>query len=117
LRRAVSADQVRGAKVVSLSGEACGYVQDLSLEKRSGRIVYALVGESGWLGLRQGLRPVPWSLLRYDAGQGAYVVPVEKPDMLGGPSLASAELRRLGADDTWQDWLARSYPYPGIPFF
>jgi hypothetical protein len=112
----VAVARVRGTRVFDISGAPCGRVGDLSIEKRTGRIVYALVGEEGWFGSLERLRPVPWSLLRYDAAKAGYVVPAEKADLFCGPSLSQTELRWLGAGDAWQIKLALAYdPYLAMP--
>lgn len=114
----VAVARIRGARVFGVSGAPCGRIGDLSIEKGTGRIVYALVGEEGWFGSLERLRPIPWPLLRYDAAKAGYVIPAERADVFGGPDLSQTELRWLGAGDPWQIKLALGYdPYLAMPFF
>lgn len=117
-RRVLRASGVTQAPVFSASGERCGRIFDLSIDKRTGRIVYALIAVEGDLGLLSRVCPAPWDLLRYDAARGGYVAPAEKADLTAGPPITPEELRRVGASDgAWQDRLAIYYnPYLTLPF-
>lgn len=116
--RIIRASGVTQAPVFSASGERCGRIFDLSIDKRTGRIVYALIAVEGDLGLLSRVCPAPWNLLRYDAARGGYVAPAEKADLTAGPPITREELRRVGASDSaWQDRLAIYYnPYLTPPF-
>jgi hypothetical protein len=116
--RIIRTSGVTGAPVFSASGERCGRICDLSIDKRTGRIVYALIAVEGELGFLQRVCPAPWDLLRYDVSKGGYAVPADKIDLTVGPPITAGELRRMGAgDQAWQERLAIYYnPYPNLPF-
>lgn len=117
-RRLVSARRVMERPVFSVSGERCGRIGELSVEKATGRIVYALVVSHNWLGLVDHACAVPWPLLRYDAAKEGYVAPVERTDILGMPNPTQEELERLGLTGASLDRLATLYQaYPTIPYF
>ncbi|WP_334163764.1 PRC-barrel domain-containing protein [Phenylobacterium sp.] len=108
--RIIRASGVTQAPVFSASGERCGRIFDLSIDKRTGRIVYALISVEGDLGLLSRVCPAPWNLLRYDAARGGYAAPAERADLTAGPPITPEELRRVGASDSaWQDRLAIYY--------
>ena len=79
-RELIAADKVRGTPVFAADGTQQGVVEDLMIDKRSGRVAFVLVSTGGFLGLGTSLRPVPWAVLSYDLGLGGYVlgVPAER---------------------------------------
>lgn len=116
--RVVQASRVIGAPVFDAWGRRCGRISDLSIDKRTGEVIYALIGVHGGLGFLQRLCPAPWSLLRYDASRGGYVAPADRADLARGPALTSETLQYLGAgDDAWRARLAvYESPYLAMPF-
>ena len=116
--RIIRTSGVTGAAVFSVSGERCGRICDLSIDKRTGHVVYALIAVEGDLGFLQRVCPVPWGLLRYDAAKGGYVAPADKIELTVGPPITAEELRHMGAgEEAWQERLDLFYnPYPILPF-
>ena len=51
-----------------------GEIYDVLLEKRSGRIAYAVLAFGGFLGIGERYHSLPWATLKYDTRQGGYVV-------------------------------------------
>ena len=116
--RIVAANRVIGSRVFDAAGKKAGRISDLSIDKETGRIVYALIGVEGALGFLKRLYPAPWRLLRYDARLAGYVVPADKADVASGPPLTTEQLQDLGVGDTgWQERLAiYGNPYLTVPF-
>lgn len=116
--RILSTRRVIGTRVFDAAGKKAGRISDLSIDKETGRIVYALVGIEGAFGFLTHLYPAPWRLLRYDARLGGYVVPADEVDIAHGPPLTPEQLQALGAgDDSWRDRLAiYNTPYLTLPF-
>lgn len=116
--RILQARRVIGTPVFDASGARAGRITDLSIDKRTGKVVYALIGVEGGLGFLKRLYPAPWGLLRYDAAKGGYVAPADRKDLSDGPDLTPEELQSLGAgDEAWRERLAIYYsPYLTLPF-
>jgi sporulation protein YlmC with PRC-barrel domain len=93
----IAGSRVEGTPVFSDEGARWGEIHDLSIDKHTGRIMYALVAVTGARELGERFYPVPWSLLRYDRQQRGYVVPVDADLVPGGPGLSAAELEAFGA--------------------
>ena len=70
----ISAGKVTGTAVYNTDGERLGEIKDVMLDKRSGKIAYALMSFGGFLGLGERYHPLPWLTLKYDTRQGGYVV-------------------------------------------
>jgi hypothetical protein len=88
--------RVNNTPVFSRSGERIGHVDDLSIEKISGKAIYAIMSFGGFLGLGEKYHPVPWSLLDYDPERGGYVVPLDKEALENAPYYDRYELSALG---------------------
>ena len=48
-----------------------GAIHDVMIDKPSGKVAYAIISFSGFLGMGNQYHPLPWSVLRYDTNLGA----------------------------------------------
>jgi len=110
--RLILSSRVNGTPVFQASGERIGHVDDLSIEKRSGRVIYAIMSFGGFLGIGEKFHPVPWSMLSYDIDRAGFVVPLDKSALDGAPFYDRAELASLGGA-TPQSIDARIFEYYG----
>jgi hypothetical protein len=92
----ILASRVEKTPVFDRAGNRIGHIDDLSIEKSSGRAIYAIMSFGGFLGIGEKFHPVPWSLLGYDAGYGGYVVPLDRSALENAPRYDTTELRELG---------------------
>ena len=91
----IAAGKVAGTPVFNPAGDRLGTIEDLMLDKPSGRVAYAVMRFGGFLGIGEKVHPLPWSVLRYDVAQAGYVVALD-PDRPGRrPGLGRAT-RRTG---------------------
>lgn len=97
----VPADRVNGTAVFDSAGQKLGHVEDIAIDKVSGRVAYAILSFGGFLGVGEHYYPVPWSLLDYDVEKGGYVVPLDKAKVEAAPSFEAKEL------SGWSDKQAR----------
>jgi hypothetical protein len=113
----ILSSRVTGASVVNSAGDRIGHVEDLSIHKLSGEVIYAILAFGGFLGIGERWHPVPWALLDYHADKGGYVLPLEKSDLQNAPSLSREELEELGAGDLWRARLFDYYgPFGAVPY-
>lgn len=94
----IPAQRVRGSDVFNQAGEKIGKIEDLAIDKRTGKVAYAILSFGGVLGVGEKHQPLPWSILRYDIEQGGYVVPITQEFLALAPKLNISELS--GWDDT-----------------
>jgi hypothetical protein len=115
----IHASTVRDTPVFSADGDRIGYIDDLSIDKRTGEVAYAVLAAGGFLGLGEKLHPVPWSILKYDTALNGYVVPLDKARLKEAPSYDRAELGDAGADDEGYREPVFGYygPYGARPFW
>jgi len=83
----IAADQVNGTNVYNLSGDKLGSVDDIMIDKISGRAIYALMSFGGFLGMGEKQHPLPWSALTYDEHKGGFVVNLDKKQLEGAPTI------------------------------
>lgn len=92
--RLIAADKVNGTSVYNTQGDKIGTVEDVMIDKTTGRIAYAVMSFGGFLGIGEKHHPLPWSTLQYDARKGAYVVPLSKQQLQDAPSYMANEAVR-----------------------
>jgi sporulation protein YlmC with PRC-barrel domain len=88
-KRLISADKVEGTPVYNRNGEKLGTVEDLMIDKVSGKVAYAVLSFGGFLGIGDQHHPLPWDQLTYDPNQGGYVVDLDKSKLEKAPSYAT----------------------------
>ncbi|WP_424136031.1 PRC-barrel domain-containing protein [Roseomonas chloroacetimidivorans] len=90
-RRLISADKVEGTAVYDRVGNRLGTVEDLMIDKISGRVAFAVMSFGGFLGIGEQHHPLPWSVLTYDTTKGGYVVDLTREELEGAPAYASTD--------------------------
>ena len=107
--RLIAAEKVNGTSVYNRQGEHLGTIQDVMLDKVSGKVAYAVMGFGGFLGIGERYHPLPWSVLNYDTRIGGYVVDLDRDRLAGAPTFAANE------DVDWNDrnWGQRVNDYYG----
>jgi hypothetical protein len=95
----ILSSRVIGTPVYNGAHAKIGHVHDLSIEKSTGRTIFAILSFGGFLGIGEKFHPVPWNLLHYDVVLNGFVVPVEKSDLEAAPQYDRDELRALGGAD------------------
>jgi sporulation protein YlmC with PRC-barrel domain len=105
----IGANQVQGTTVYNTAGDKLGSIEDVMIDKLSGRIAYAVLSFGGFLGIGDSYYPLPWEKLSYDPRAGGYVVDLDRDTLEGAPSYADE------AAAEWHDpaWSRRVSDYYG----
>ncbi len=82
----IAAEKVNGTNVYNLAGEKLGYIEDIMMDKASGRACYAVMSFGGFLGIGDKHWPLPWSALTYDKAKEGFTVDLDKKMLEGAPS-------------------------------
>lgn len=103
----IAGHQVAGTAVYDTAGEKLGAIEDVMIDKKSGRIAYAILSFGGFLGIGGKHHPLPWTNLRYDTTLGGYVVNLDRSALEGAPAYADDE------PAAWEDpaWGQRVHDY------
>jgi sporulation protein YlmC with PRC-barrel domain len=106
----IASRDVTGTAVYDAGGEKLGSVDDVMIDKLSGRIAYAILSFGGFLGIGGRQYPLPWSKLHYDVTLGGYVVDLAKEQIENAPSYGSDEAV------AWNDpaWGQRVHDHYGV---
>ena len=101
--RLISADKVQGTPVSNPAGERIGSIENVMIDKPSGRVAYAVMSFGGVLGIGKDRYPLPWDLLEYDAELDALLgldprnhAPVLRPGALAAARFRPAHHMRIG---------------------
>jgi hypothetical protein len=95
--RLIAADKVQGTEVYSPSGEALGAIENVMIDKPSGKVVYAVMSFGGFFGIGKDRRPLPWGMLRYDTDRGGYIADIDERKLQGAPVYQDSP------DFNWED--------------
>lgn len=112
--RLIAANQVQGTTVYNTALEKLGSVEDVMIDKASGRIAYAVISFGGFLGIGDRYYPLPWEKLSYNTEMGGYIADVDRETLEGAPSYSD------DATASWNDeaWARNVYSYYGVhPFW
>jgi sporulation protein YlmC with PRC-barrel domain len=108
----IAAEKVNGTDVYNMDGEKLGTVDDIMIDKISGKAIYAVMSFGGFLGIGEKQHPLPWSSLTYDESKEGYVVNLDKRKLENAPTLDPDE------DFEWTPDYGRSIDrYYGAPTY
>src|SRR5438874_9218994 len=87
----IGSDKVEGTNVYRSNGEKVGSIERVMLEKRSGKVAYAVMSFGGFLGLGNDHYPIPWARLTYNESLGGYEVNISDEELRGAPKYGQSE--------------------------
>lgn len=87
----ISSEKVTGTSVYNTGGDHLGEIHDVMIDKRSGKIAYAVMSFGGFLGIGERYHPLPWATLKYDTRQGGYVVGLTNAQLENAPTFGAEE--------------------------
>lgn len=106
----IASDKVEGTKVYGADNKHIGSIERVIIEKRSGRVSYAVMSFGGFLGIGHDHYPIPWAKLSYDENLGGYRTDVTKDQVEKAPKYN---------DESSYEWSQengrRVYDYYGVP--
>lgn len=94
----IASDKVEGTPVYRSDGEKVGRIENVMIDKRSGKVAYAVLTFGGFFGIGSDHYPLPWSLLTYNERLGGYEVNVTDEQLKGAPHYDAA------GDWDWADF-------------
>lgn len=112
----IASDKVEGTPVRRTNGDKVGTIERLMIDKRSGKVAYAVMSFGGFMGLGEDYYTLPWGTLNYNTTLDAYEVNLNDDQLRGAPH-RSAEGGDPSFDRDWEEHVHRYYnatPYWGI---
>jgi sporulation protein YlmC with PRC-barrel domain len=107
----IAAKKVQGTPVTNPQGENLGEIEDVVIDKLDGNVRYAVLSFGGFLGLGDKLFALPWEVLKYNEGQGAYVINVDKDTLQNAPGFDEDDWPDM-TDQSWSARVRRHYNLP-----
>jgi sporulation protein YlmC with PRC-barrel domain len=95
--RLISSEKVTGSDVENTRGDSLGHIEEIMIDKISGRVGYAVLKYGSFLGMGGKLFALPWDQLKFDTNRNAYIVAIPEERLKGGPSFDS------GTEPNWGD--------------
>src|SRR5262245_32255841 len=87
--RLISSEKVTGSKVENTKGDRLGHIEEIMIDKVSGKVGYAVLNYGSFLGMGGKLFALPWDILKYDTRQDAYVIGIPEERLKNAPSFES----------------------------
>src|SRR6267143_3342103 len=81
----IASDKVEGTPVRRSNGDKVGTIEGVMIDKRSGKVAYAVMSFGGFLGMGEDYYPLPWSLLTYNPALGGYEINVTEQQLKNAP--------------------------------
>ncbi len=91
----IASDRVEGTPVYGTDGTRIGKVEWLMIDKRSGKVAYAVMSFGGLVGIGADYHPIPWAILDYDETLGGYRVNITEQRLKAAP--------KYSVNENW-DW-------------
>lgn len=82
----ISSDKVEGTAVRRPNGDKIGEIERIMIDKRSGKVAYAVMSFGGFLGMGENYFPVPWQKLHYNTSLDAYELDMTEEQLNGAPN-------------------------------
>jgi hypothetical protein len=92
----IGSDKVEGTNVYGADDRKVGAIERVMINKRSGKVAYAVLSFGGFLGIGDDHYPIPWETLTYDTRLGGYRTAITERQLKGAPKYS-------GDDWDWQD--------------
>ncbi|UWQ20966.1 PRC-barrel domain-containing protein [Jannaschia sp. W003] len=107
----VAAGDVAGTAVFGAGDERVGTIDRVMIDKKSGKVAYAVMSFGGVLGIGGSERPVPWDTLDYDTSLGGFRTRITPEQLEAAPK----------AETGWEadrDWHERTHSaYGTTPYY
>lgn len=84
--RLIASNKVEGTEVFGRDGKKLGTIHNFMVDKRSGRVEYAVMMHGGFLGMGERYYPLPWQTLTYDTGCGGYYIDMTENELKNAPN-------------------------------
>jgi len=109
--RLIASDKVESTPVRRPNGDKIGTIQRVMIDKRTGRVGYAVMTFGGFLGIGGDHYALPWSMLTYNEGLDAYELDISEDQLRGAPAHAARD--HFDWDD--RQWAQQVHDYYRVP--
>ncbi len=89
--RLIAGDKVEGTSVVRSNGDTIGEIERLMIDKRTGKVAYAVMSFGGILGIGESLYPLPWNMPTCNESLDGYEVDITEERLRSAPSCSGED--------------------------
>ena len=79
----IASDKVEGTAVYRSNGDKVGRIERVMLDKKTGKVAYAILSFGGFMGIGQDYYPLPWSLLKFNSRLDGYEINISERQLTG----------------------------------
>lgn len=101
---------ILGAKVINTAREDLGTIEDIVIDARDNRVVYAILSFGGVLGLGDKHFAIPWEALSFDASEKVAVLSIDKDRLSNAPGFDRDNWPDMG-NSKWASELHQHYGF------
>ncbi len=81
----IGSDKVEERQVSGADQNKIGSIERVMIDKKSGRVSYAVLSSAAFSGIGDDHYPLPWQSLKHDTSLGGYVTGVTEAQLKGAP--------------------------------
>ncbi len=107
-RSLVSTEHVIGVKVQNPQSENLGEIEEIILEKVSGKVRYLVLSFGGFLGMGDKLFALPWNAIHYNPEQDAFILNISKEKLKNAPGFNKDQPPDYN-DQIWGESISKYY--------
>jgi hypothetical protein len=104
----VKTSEVIGVSVKNLEKENLGKIEEIILDKVSGKVSYVVLNSGSFLGLGGKLFALPWNAIKYDKSDEAFILNVDKEELRDAPGFDKDHWPDM-ADPKWAQTITEFY--------
>jgi sporulation protein YlmC with PRC-barrel domain len=106
----VAKKSILGSKVMNAEREDLGTIEDIVIDARDNRVVYAILSFGGFLGIGDKRFAIPWEALSFDLSGKTAVLDIDKDRLSNAPGFDSDNWPDM-SDATWGTQIYQHYGY------
>lgn len=107
----VSASQIIGETVVNRQSENVGKIDELVIDAKRNRIVYAVLSFGGFMGMGNKLFAMPWEAFEFSATDNKLILNVDKKKLETAPGFEKGDKWPDFKDQLWGESIYNYYNY------
>lgn len=96
----VKASEITGVKVKNIADEHIGEINEVVINKKSGKVIYLVLDFGGFLSFGNKFFAIPWNLFNYDPNDDCFTLDIEKERLEKAPGFDK---------DKWPDFSVPEY--------
>lgn len=88
--------------------ENLGKIEEIMIDKLSGRVAYLVLSAGGFLGIGEKYFPLPWNSIKYDTNEDCFILNMDKERFKNAPGFDKNSWPDM-ADRQWGEKVSQYY--------